>query len=150
MSLNARFWHTPLNETNEEVHDLFVVHDFDHFPVDFGEHQVTLLVLERIVETVLRTLLQTCDERLNFVQLRVWILNEDLTGVERINNVLDFASGRPLTLHQIVALVFGAHIFGVNRGESLQMLRDASLLKLGQAASSCCKSLTQIHESRYW
>jgi len=108
MSLRATLWHTSLDQINEEVHHFFVVHCFDHLAVNFGKHQVAFLVFEWVVQTVLRASLQTLYEWSDFIHLGVWVLNENVARIERINHIFSFSRGCPLAPNQVVTLVIGA------------------------------------------
>ncbi len=61
-----------LNALDEKVEDFGVVHALDKLAVDLAEHQVSLLVFERVVKASLRALLQAFNEGLNLVHLSVW------------------------------------------------------------------------------
>ena len=112
--LDATLWHTSLDQINEEVHHFFVVHRLDNLAVNFGKHQVAFLVFEWVVQAVLRASLQTLYEWSDFVHLGVWVLDENLASIERVDDIFSFSRGSPLTPNQVVTLVFCAQTFGVN------------------------------------
>lgn len=106
--LRSTLWHTSLDQINEEVHHFFVVHGFHNLAVYFGKHQVAFLVFEWVVQAMLGASLQTLYEWSDFVHLGVWVLNENLASIERINDIFSFSRGGPLTPNQVVTFVFGA------------------------------------------
>ena len=66
------FWNASLYAAHEELVDFGIMHAFDNFAVHLREHEVSLLVLERVMESVLGAGLETLNEGINLVHLCVW------------------------------------------------------------------------------
>ena len=85
-SLSVTFRSNSLDGLHEEFEDFRVVHAIDDLAVDLREHQVSLLVLEGVVETCLRALLKTLNEGRDFVHLGVRDL-EHGAAVQRVDKI---------------------------------------------------------------
>jgi hypothetical protein len=102
--LNFALWNTSHDELNEKVKDLLVVEDFCGFPANLAKHQVSLLVLERVVKTVLRDLLETLYEGLNFVDAGLWD-GKHRSSVQWINHIFVLFSSFPFALDEVHTFV---------------------------------------------
>jgi len=93
-----------LNTPYKELEYLGIVHSLYNFTVDFAKHQVSLLVLEWIVESRLWAQLQAFYEGLNFMHLCIGDF-EHSTTLERVWKFQVVFSRGPLSFDKIETLV---------------------------------------------
>ena len=104
LSLLERLGDGTLGALNHEVEDLRVVQDFSSFTADISVHEVPLLVVVRVVESIFRALVYTVDERLDFMHLSVgdhkhWLASH---GVNVLHVLL---STNPLSSNEVLTLI---------------------------------------------
>ena len=119
-----------LDAPHEEIEDLWVVHDLYHLTIHFTEHQVSLLILERIVKTGLWDSLQTFDEWRDLVHRGVGYFDH-FSSIKWINKLIVLGCRCPLSLHQVETFVRRRQILWINSRESFQMLGNTSQLYRG-------------------
>ena len=93
-----------LDAFHEEVKDFRIVQALDNFAINLAEHQVPLLILEWVVETCLRAILQTLYEWSDFIHLSVRDLDQ-CASVKWVDEVHVFAWRCPLAINQVEAFV---------------------------------------------
>jgi len=120
MSLLSTFRATSLDAFDEELHNILVMQAFYHSPIHFTQHQVPLLILEWIMQSMLWALLKTLHEWLNLISLCIWLLHHGLAS-QWIYQIHIVSSGCPLSFHKVVSPVFGWQTVWINRGKCFEM-----------------------------
>lgn len=67
VSLLVAFRASSLDSLNEKVPDFLVLHSFNDLSADFTKHKISLLVMERIVQSILWTLTKRFYESFSLI-----------------------------------------------------------------------------------
>ena len=121
LGLGCTFWCSSLDKSDKEVENFGIMKDFCRLSADITQHEVSLLVLEWVVKTILGYGLKTLDEWLDFLELSVGELDHIFTshGVDKSSILGGFV---PLSLDKVHTFVFGRKTLRINSGKCLKVL----------------------------
>lgn len=117
-------WH-PLDTFYKELKHFWIVHTFNHFAIDFSQHQVALSVLKRIMQSRFRARSKTDHKWLNLIDLSIRQLHHNWS-VHWVNQVNRVYSRLPLSTYQVVTLVSCTEVVWVYCSKNIQMLGKTS------------------------
>ena len=105
LCLCSTFWRGSLDQSHEEVENLWIVENLSGLPADVSEHKVSLLVLEWVVKTIFGDIVEALHERINLFERSVGELYHIFSS-HRINESSIAGGLVPLSTDKIHALVF--------------------------------------------
>mmetsp|Transcript_1119 Transcript_1119/g.2054 ORF Transcript_1119/g.2054 Transcript_1119/m.2054 type:complete len:277 (+) Transcript_1119:811-1641(+) len=100
LCLHPALGDTPNNQVNEVVEDGLVVEDLRRLPAHLAQHQIPLLVLEGVVETVLGHRLQALNEGHGLVYLCVGDLDHGFAG-HRVDQSIVVLDANPFSVNEV-------------------------------------------------